>query len=209
MALSETLICNQSLAKIGSKRINNYEDADEASLEAIQCRQHYESTRDALLRSFEWPFAAARAKLSEDTSAPAFEWDNQFLLPADFLRLKLSYLVDDSDYVNERFEIEGNLYLTNDTEVQIKYIKKVTDPTKFDTLFVKLFVCELALDMLPALGGTNTAVLTDKIQKERDKWESKARTVCRQEVNVSGRHDWLQARNDGDVSQVTIVGTPL
>ena len=88
MAESPTSICNQSLGKLGAKRINDLSDTTDTKPEAIQCRLHYEPTRDALLRSHWWRFARDRAVLSQDTNDPAFEWDNQFILPNDFLRFR-------------------------------------------------------------------------------------------------------------------------
>ena len=66
MATSNTKICNQSLGRLGSKRINNIDDPKEDSTQAIQCRLHFEQTRDALVRSNWWSFARARATLSKD-----------------------------------------------------------------------------------------------------------------------------------------------
>lgn len=62
MSLSEVeiVICNQSLARIGSKQITY---AIQTSVEGVQCNLHYPQTRDALQRSFEWPFASERATL--------------------------------------------------------------------------------------------------------------------------------------------------
>ncbi len=59
--ISETSLCNMSLGKLGALRIDNV-DTD-TSLQAIQCRLHYEQTRDALIRSHWWRFASTRIKL--------------------------------------------------------------------------------------------------------------------------------------------------
>jgi len=115
------------------------------------------------------------------------------------MRLKSSYLVDDSNAVDDRFEIEGNLYLTNDSTVQIEYIKKVTDPTQFDALFVECLVLLLAKKLLPALALTGPESLKQDIDNDLNEALSKARTVARQEINVSGRKDWLHARNTSGV----------
>ncbi|GAH18067.1 unnamed protein product, partial [marine sediment metagenome] len=151
MALSETKICNQALAKIGSKRLNNL-DTD-STLQAVQCRTHYETTRDSLLRSHFWRFASARATLSQDATDPDFEWDNQFILPNDFLRLKSIYDGTTGQNTRHTVAIEGQRLLTNEDTCEIRYIKKVTDPTGFDPLFVELLVLRLALKLVGALAG--------------------------------------------------------
>jgi len=129
MAISETSICNMALGKLGAKRINNYEDSTDTKLEAIQCRLHYELTRDALIRSHFWRFARARAVLSEDTEDdPLSEWDYQFILPNDYLRF---ISIDEETGITsrkQRHSIEGKRFLTDYSTVNMRYIKKVTDP---------------------------------------------------------------------------------
>jgi len=198
MALSETRICNAALSKIGSKRINNYEDDTESSPEAIQCRTHYEMTRDSLLRSHFWRFASARATLSEDTTEPDFEWDNQFILPTDFLRLKAVY--DDNNTPNHKilysFAIEGQRLLTDESSCEIRYIKKVTDVTKFDPLFVEVLVLQLALKLVGPLAG-GAPKLQDVLQRELATIMPSVRALDRQETNTIGRADmypWVDVR---------------
>jgi hypothetical protein len=51
------------------------------------------------------------------------------------------------------YAIEGTQILSEETSMKIRYVKRVTDATKFDPLFVKVFVVELALKMIIPLGG--------------------------------------------------------
>ncbi len=194
MALSDTQICNMALARIGAKRINNLA---EESIPAIQCRIHYEPTRDAVLRSAWWVFASDRATLSQDAEEdPPFEWDNQFILPTDYLRFK-SVQEDDSysDRI-KRHDIEGDRYLTNFSTVNLRYIKRVEDETKFDPLFVDAFVLLLAKKLASPLSGANTK-LQELLGKEFDVAISKARVVNNQEADATGRNElgtWNDAR---------------
>lgn len=196
MALSTTKICNASLAKLGSKRINNFET--DATNEAIHCRTHYEMTRDSLLRSHYWRFASGRATLSQDTTDPAFEWDNQFILPNDFMRLKSVFDGDNTPPRNTRrsYAIEGQRLLTNESAVQIRYIKKVIDVTEFDPLFVELLVLQLALKLVGPLAGGDPK-LQDVIQRELSAIMPQIRALDRQETNRIGRADrntWVDVR---------------
>jgi hypothetical protein len=83
MSISDTSICNMALGRIGATRINDFSDDTESSSEAIQCRLHYETTRDAQLRSNLWRFARARETLSANVTAPDFEYSYAYDLPAD------------------------------------------------------------------------------------------------------------------------------
>jgi hypothetical protein len=61
LSSDEIVICNQALDRIASK---NFTYATQATdIEGIKCSNIYEQTRDSLLRSYNWPFARARAEL--------------------------------------------------------------------------------------------------------------------------------------------------
>ncbi len=196
MALSETKICNLALAKIGAKRINDLET--DSTVPAIQCRTHYEQTRDALIRSHYWRFASARATLSQDTTDPDFEWDNQFILPNDFLRLKT--LFSDNNTVDDKFRrsfaIEGQRLLTNESTVEMRYIRKVVDVTKFDPLFVEVLVLLLANEMVGPLAGGDKRI-AERIENQLKRLMPAVRALDRQETNTSGRAErftWVDVR---------------
>lgn len=194
MALSVTKICNLSLSGIGSKRINNYEDATENSPQAIMCRLHYEPTRDALLRSHWWRFASGRKTLSQDATDPDFEWDNQFILPNDFLAMKSIYENRFSDENLRNYALEGQRLLTNESTMEIRYIKKVTDPTKFDPLFVQVLVLQLALKLITGLAKTDPK-LKESIKDDLKLLMPSVRALDRQETNTAGQYE-LETWND-------------
>ncbi len=194
MALTETTICNMALARIGAKRINDLDTA--TSNAGIHCRTHYEQTRNAVLRSAWWAFATDRKTLARDVETPDFEWDYQYHLPNDYLARKSIYENSISDENLRSFAIEGDFLLTDDTEVNLRYIKLVEDVAKFDPLFVDALVLAIAIKLAPPLSGAD-AKLQQLLQKEFDAVISKARTVNAQEVNTIGKRDlglWNDAR---------------
>ena len=194
--MSATNICNLALGRIGSKRINNIETDN--TVEAIQCRIHYAQTRDALIRSHWWRFATKRAELSQDITDPAFGWNNQFVLPVDFLRLKRVY---SNDYPTKRsFSIEGDRILTNEDTVNITYIALVEDTSKFDALFIEVLVLRLAIKLVMPLAQDN--VLRRDLSVELQPLMSQVRTIDFQEQNNTGRNDhrtWNDARYRGSL----------
>ena len=194
MALNETKICNMSLGKISAKRINDFTDTTDTKPEAIQCRLHYELTRDALTRFHWWGFASDRKTLAQDATDPDFEYDNQFILPNDFLRMKSIYEGRFSDENLRSYAIEGERLLTNDTTMEIRYIKKVTDVTKFDPLFVELLVLLLARKMLKSLAGGDE-VLAKEIKDDIKDLMPQVRALDRQETNTIGKYE-LETWND-------------
>lgn len=195
MALVQTEVdlCNMALGKIGANRITL--DA-QGSPDGIQCNLHYEQTRDALQRMYHWSFANARAQLVVDATAPAFEYDVRYPLPDDFLRMRSDYTIDDSQAIGDRYTIEGNWLLTNDDEVDLCYVKKVTDPDDFDPLFKELMVLSLAVKMLYPLAGVSilTVQIGTQLGQELRVLMTRAKMITYSEVNVSGRSDWNWAR---------------
>lgn len=192
LTTEEVDICNQAIDKIGG---NRFTFTVQTGVEALRCIAHYEQTRDALLRSHYWRFASARAALAQDTNDPDFEYDNQFKLPEDFLRLKSFY--DDnapSNKIRYPFVIEGQRLLTDESTCEIRYIAKITDATKFDPLFTEVLILLLSLKLLGPLAGGGTKLAED-IRKELKPLMSQVRALDRQETNTEGRElTWNEAR---------------
>lgn len=192
MALSETQICNLSLADVGLKRIINFET--DSSPQAIACRTNYEPTRDALLRSHYWPFAAARQTLSQDTESPDFEYDNQFILPVDFMYLK-SIFADNftvEGKTRNRHAIEGERLLTSNSTAEIRYVAKITDVAKFDPLFVQVLVKQLALKLTSLAGATPK--IRESLKDDLKRLMPSVRALARQEAELTRKLDWNDVR---------------
>lgn len=137
--MTSTDIANMALSRLGEPRISSIE---ENSPNAISCRTHYETVRDALLRAHAWNFATTRAQLSL-TDTPAFGWDYAYPLPSDFIRL-VTFNGRQAKMCAAEFILEGGLLLSDVEEARITYIRKITDPTLFDPSFTEALVFKLA-----------------------------------------------------------------
>jgi len=194
MAVSTTSISNMALARIGATRINDY--ATDANVQAIQCRLCYEPDRDALLRSHWWPFAGSRVELAQNATDPDFEYDYAYDLPSDYIALRTIW---DAIYTGGRLPyscaLEGTQILSDESSLYIRYTKKITDPTKFDPLFVQVLKTRMALDMLYPLCKTAAVAAGDRLQQELDKLMLQVKVMDRAEQNlIRPRRTWLQAR---------------
>jgi len=245
---AEVEIANQALDKIGAK---TFTYAIQTSNEGVKCNLHYEQTRKALQRSFEWNFANTRIKLAASwatatsyttdqyvwesdylfkcgtahistefpleivyyegevvyyegvpviwitgevtwtlyNTRPAFQYSYQYALPADFDRFRNLWR-----RTHQHWTIEGNLLLTDDSEVDALYVKKVTDPDDFDPLFTEILILQLALKLLHPLAGTKTSTLKQGLQWELVEALKRAKAICRAETEDAGRSDWNLAR---------------
>jgi hypothetical protein len=263
MALTENevTICNQALAKIGSFTLD-FSDTTGTGNSGMagnvfnKCNIQYAQTRNALLRSADWNFAAERltlvnswatdtayttdqyvwsssvlykcntAHLSDvfetdyiydddvlvmDGDEPIrdesiglrhwdmiltrcqFEFSYKYSVPADFARLKPNYFKD--NWIEAR--VEGAYILTDETGLEIKYTKKVTDPDDFDPLFTEVLICDLALKLLVSLAGSGYVMLAGKkdIQQERIIAIRRARNVCASENKPLNLSQWVNARD--------------
>ena len=82
---SEVGIVNIALQRIkNTKRIS---DLGEGTKEANAADDIYDEMRDLLLDLHTWNFATKRVKLGRLSSTPAFGWDYEYELPADFIRV--------------------------------------------------------------------------------------------------------------------------
>ena len=190
--MTKTEIVNQALNRIGSEVITDYDTSNQAV--ARTARLHYDQTVKSLLETFDWPFARGLALLSEHTDAPDFKWDNQFLLPNDFLKTRQVYETSDFTRPDERWEIVGQFLMTNEDEVQLEYVRNIDALNKYDPLFTEVLILQLALKFIPPVAGTNTNVLKKGLEDDLYRLMSRARTSIRQANNTTGRHDWNNAR---------------
>lgn len=197
MAETNTTISNMALDRIAVKTIDSFDD--DTTNVSNKVRLHFAQTRRALLRSYDWPFAVTRLILTEHTSSPPFEWDNQFKLPDDYYRLTNDYTVADSNLINDRWTIEDRFLLTNETEASLVYIRDVTDPAEWDPLFVEMHYLTMALKLLYPLAGTTPTTINMHVEIKKDLEEAifKAKAVALNEIGPTGRSDWNLARFTG------------
>ena len=118
--------------------------------------------------------------------------------PGDFMYLKSIFDENNTANRNSRHshDIEGQRLLTNDDSMNIRYIKKVTDVSQFDSLFIKVLVLLLADEMIGSLAGGD-ARIQKKIDTELDRLMPRVRALARQEANLEGRAEkntWVDVR---------------
>lgn len=134
---------------------------NENSAEANFCGEFFEQTRDELIASHRWNFAATRATLSQISEPPLFGYCFQYALPSDCLRVvQLNGcdfwwgFGDDDD--NERvYVIEGKNLLTNQAEAQIRYLARITDCSLYPPLFIEALALKLAAVIAKPLTGSS------------------------------------------------------
>lgn len=185
--VSEVSICNQALDELGQSPIVSLHEKTKA---ARLCNRHYAVCRDQLLRMHPWNFAMQRATLLSTTQGPVWGDLYSHPLPNDFLRLLRVDNQGPGDY-----SVEGNAILSTAVSINIGYVRRVTDPTLFDPLFVKTLALLIALKIKGAL--VKNVALKKEIKEEYRTLLRTARTVDAQENPIlQDTHDaWLFARH--------------
>ena len=104
------------------------------------------------------------------------------------------------------YELEGTTLLSDEDSCSLRYIKQVTDVTKFSPLFLEVFVLQLALKLIPPLAGVGSAgqALAADIKLElygsrgRPGLMARVRALERQEGDRIGRSEralWNNSRS--------------
>lgn len=132
---------------------------DEATQAARACKLRYPYARDAVLRSYPWNFAAKRAELAANATAPAFEYTYAYDLPADCLNVNEVF-----EGNAEKWVVENGQILTDmSAPIYIKYTWRVVSPASFDPLFVEALAARIA---------SNIAVqLSESVSRAQSLWQ--------------------------------------
>lgn len=162
----------------------------------------YDETRDELLEMHKWNFAAWRAQCAEDSTTPATEWDHQYVLPSDFVRL--TQVADNTDMLGRvEYQLEGGKILTDATKCYIKYVRRVTDPNlmtpTFRAAFSKLLASRLAVVL------SNSSALSEAKYKEfldQDLPTAKSVDALQDQPERLPESDWVTARTGDDIDRV-------
>jgi hypothetical protein len=160
-------IFNRAIVLLGEERITTPTQDTKAARELSAI---WDTTRKALLRSYRWGFAMKRASLAALVSVPLEQFDRQFLLPSDFLRLDFvgeffvgasltDYrTIDEAEYALAQAP-EGTVIETDmQAPLPIRYVADIDDPNRFDALFTEALAAKLAVDCARTLTNSDGAL---------------------------------------------------
>lgn len=167
---SEVDICNLALVKIGEGTIIALSEDSKAGR---LCNLFYNDTRDEILREHPWNFATKRVELAKLLTTPSFEFDAEFQLPSDLLKI----IKTDDNLLPYR--IEGKKLLINNDSVKIEYIARISDTTQFDSLFVVALWMRMASHLAFNLSDNNS--LSVAMEQQSRAKVKQARTMDGQE----------------------------
>lgn len=158
-----TDLANYALAYIGEGKISDINDPN--SPQARACNRFMDQTIDEVLRSHRWNCATARQDLSKLPDKPLGNYEHQFAIPADCLRV-LDVNGETWELGNEYFSLEGNRLLTNWPTVTMTFIKRI-GVAYFDPLLVEAIATKLASKITVPLSANLNLQQTLAVSYER------------------------------------------
>jgi hypothetical protein len=186
MASSQIEIVNYALAELGADLITSMSDPVKAASLATAM---WPICTEAVMRAYPWNCLIDRADLTPDAQAPlGDDWSTSFALPPLCLRVLRTDITDD-EYV-----VEGRKLLANTNTVKIKYLKKVTDVTLWDSLFVHAVTARMAQALAYPL--TQSQSLKDTMGEAYKTRVREARSIDAQEgkLDTLQADEWLESR---------------
>lgn len=146
MAATNVSICNGALMMIGAERISALTEASE---EAAVCNERFQHVRDTVLSLFPWNICIYRATLTQDSTAPVYDYQYRYALPTSPKCLLVLECYEDDDW-----RIEGDYLVTNTSECHITYVGKNTDPATYPLYLAELISAALAVEVAYKLTGS-------------------------------------------------------
>ena len=133
-------ICNLALSHLGDEATVSSINPPEGSAQAEKCARYYPIARDSLLERFAWTFATTRAVLAPLT-ATVGTWAYCYALPSDALRVLTVLAPGEAETsLGQSFDTEAlpsgqRVIATHQSEATARYVRRVTDTTRFSALF--------------------------------------------------------------------------
>lgn len=186
---SQTEIINNGLEEVGADTITSI---DEGSKNANVASKIYAMHRQKLLRRHTWNFATKRIKLAQSATDPVYEFDHQYPIPSDFLRV-VSVSDNEDGLGTVRYKMEydttaGRTILCSSEEVWLRYIADITDTQKFDPTFAYCLSLSMATVFAVKIANSNTLAA----EKRKD-----LTLELRAARSVDGQEDYPERMPDG------------
>lgn len=189
MATSKVSIANGALQRLGEKRIESLTQ-DHPSARSMNAA--FERTVRAEIRRYGWNFAIKRQSVAADaTDETILSTWNRYSLPNDYIRL----LRDDESGMTVDWKIEGIFILSADAApLQFRYLAYIEDPAYYDSLFVEVLECKLAMVCCKEITGSHSNAAGVKLDYEDAIAQARKANAFEKEAQEFPEDSWLAAR---------------
>ena len=187
---TKTEIVNLALHRLGTERVSNL-TANNKRTKVMN--DIYETVLKKTLRHHSWNFALKRVQLSQLTTKPAFGYEFEYSLPADYL--KIWEIADSSDIIRNphpgcegfirtkvEYVIEDGKLLTDLEEVYVLYGYNNIDTSLYSDTFIDALSLGLAAKACYSI--TQDSNLNQLLNAELEKYLSESRSDSSQEYSA-------------------------
>ena len=155
---SDIEIARMALAHVGDRF--DISSLTEASTEAEQVNLMFTHVRDQMLRAHPWNFAKKYVSPAALSGTVPGLWTYMYLYPVDALRIlgltnPAGRDAPPLQYETGRNAADQYCIFTDQADVELGFVSRVTDPQEFDTEFTIAFSYALASSVAMSLTGHN------------------------------------------------------
>ena len=157
--MSQVTISNQAIGQLGGELITQI---GQDSVEGRLIDAYYAPIRDAVLEEHEWAFAIKKFRLIPTDEDPAYGYTFSYIIPGEVIRVLLVRGDARSDMWGGntlRWERIGDRIESDNEEIFLRAIVRITNDVLFSSMFVQAFVMRLASEMAVPL--TNSRALKE------------------------------------------------
>lgn len=166
MASTKLSIANSALVNLGANRLV---DIDDGSKAGDLCSGNIDEAIDYVLREHPWKTAIKRVKLVASLTPVTDRYAFTYPFPSDYLRA----VANDEDLIN--FQIEGNNCLSNDSNVELRYIWRVNNFNILDSHLLTAIAWYLSKKI--AFSLTQNSAVMEMANKQYDKTLARAKFI--------------------------------
>ena len=202
-ATTEVNLANMALTMLGQQPITALTDSNNR---AVMANERYADVRDSVLRAHPWNCAIKRDTLAKREDTPEWGYDNIYVLPSDFLRLvsiedpTQKYSLEAGNQGDATSDGNDLVLLSDASEMNIRYIYRLTDVSKMDDTLKHAIATRLASDLALAVTGDSGKenFLMQKYQTLllQAQWEDSAQSNTTETIHGGL---WLESRYDNSV----------
>lgn len=111
--------------------------------------RNWEITIDTLLEQYPWDFAKERHILSQDPTAPTFNWTRRFPVPPDIVRiLPITEFGKRNGQIVQYEMIGGFIETDHESPLYITAIRRIHEPGEWSSLFTNMVSLALATKLV-------------------------------------------------------------
>lgn len=151
--LTDILICNKALIRLGADQISSLDDGTPT---ANLCKTLYAPLRDEVMTNSRWKFAKKLVQIGALSTAPAFKYNYAFQIPSDCLLVR-GVETDPWDVS------EGQIFCNDPGPINVEYTQQVTDPTQWDPTFGDALSWRISVELSMPL--TQSTTILDEMMK--------------------------------------------